>query len=78
MFVVVAIRDVCFGSLGMTLSHHARPPFMPPIQQFLCECEDLDESFTNLVTLSRRGPDDGGRATSGWQRVLRVAQDRAR
>ncbi|CAM9324885.1 unnamed protein product [Laminaria digitata] len=48
------------------------------VLQFLCECEDLDESFTNLVSLSRRGQDDGGRATSGWQRILRVAQDRAR
>eukprot|EP00904_Undaria_pinnatifida_P000860 jgi/Undpi1/10775/HiC_scaffold_29.g13223.m1 len=47
---------------------------------FLCECEDLDESFTNIVSFSRRGQDDAGtgRDTSGWQRILRVAQDRAR
>ncbi|CAN0273011.1 unnamed protein product [Hapterophycus canaliculatus] len=43
--------------------------------QLFCECEDLDETLTNLVS-----PDSGSSTSTpgGWKRVLAVAQDRAR
>ncbi|CAM9195313.1 unnamed protein product, partial [Scytosiphon promiscuus] len=46
------------------------------VLQFLCECEDLDETFTNLVSSNSASAAAG--TPGGWKRVLVVAQDRAR
>ncbi|CBJ48741.1 hypothetical protein Esi_0046_0139 [Ectocarpus siliculosus] len=47
------------------------------ILQFFCECEDLDETFTNLVSASSAMSSTTA-SPPGWKRVLDVAQDRAR
>ncbi|CAM9429495.1 unnamed protein product, partial [Ectocarpus sp. 6 AP-2014] len=47
------------------------------ILQFFCECEDLDETFTNLVSASSAMSSTTA-SRPGWKRVLDVAQDRAR
>ncbi|CAN0139157.1 unnamed protein product, partial [Ectocarpus sp. 12 AP-2014] len=44
---------------------------------FFCECEDLDETFTNLVSASSATSSTTA-SPPGWKRVLDVAQDRAR
>lgn len=49
--------------------------------QVCCECEDIDETFTNLI--SSRPHRDAAAATgrtdsSRWERIVTVAQDRSR
>eukprot|EP00752_Nemacystus_decipiens_P005480 g4962.t1 len=50
------------------------------VLQFFCECEDLDEAFTSLVSPDATAPT--GTSTTAraaaWKRALAVAQDRAR
>ncbi|CAM9734149.1 unnamed protein product [Sphacelaria rigidula] len=49
--------------------------------QLFCECDDLDETFTDLVSsTSRPGPTADGNASNinRWERILVVAQDRSR
>eukprot|EP00903_Cladosiphon_okamuranus_P007993 g7714.t1 len=53
------------------------------VLQFFCECEDLDETFTNLVSPAATSASTTTTAsattrTAAWKRVLAVAQDRAR